>query len=77
MHPDIARLLQLQTKDVALLEADRALDLVLAELEALDQQLAEQAAARRAGERDSGSDGQAGTVERRGTAIPRRPLRGA
>ena len=45
MHPDIARLLQLQTKDVALLEADRALDLVLAELEALDQQLAEQAAA--------------------------------
>jgi len=45
MHPDIVNLLQLQAKDVALLETDRALDLVLAEIEALDQQLAEQAAA--------------------------------
>jgi predicted nucleic acid-binding Zn-ribbon protein len=45
MHPDIAKLLQLQAKDIALLEADRALDVVLAEIEALDQQLAEQGAA--------------------------------
>ena len=45
MHPDITKLLQLQAKDVALLEADRALDAVLAEIEALDQQLAEQGAA--------------------------------
>jgi predicted nucleic acid-binding Zn-ribbon protein len=45
MHPDIEKLLQLQAKDVALLQADRALDLVLAEIEALDQQLAQQGTA--------------------------------
>jgi len=41
MHPDLVKLLELQAKDVALLEADQALDAVLAELEALDQQLAD------------------------------------
>lgn len=45
MHPDIVKLLELQSRDFALLEADRALDAVLAEIEALDGQLAEQAAA--------------------------------
>jgi predicted nucleic acid-binding Zn-ribbon protein len=41
MHPDLVKLLELQARDVALLEADRALDAVLAEAEALDQQLVE------------------------------------
>jgi hypothetical protein len=45
MHPDIVKLLELQSRDFALLEADRALDAVLAEIEALDGQLAEQAVA--------------------------------
>lgn len=45
MHPDIVKLLQLQAKDTILLEADRALDSVLAEIEALDNQLAQQSAA--------------------------------
>jgi len=40
MHPDLVKLLELQSKDVALLEADRGLDAVLAEAEALDQELA-------------------------------------
>lgn len=40
MHPDIVKLLDLQARDVRLLEADQALDAVLADLEALDQQLA-------------------------------------
>ncbi len=39
MHPDISKLLELQARDVALLEADQALDAVLGELEALDRQL--------------------------------------
>jgi len=45
MHPDLLKLLELQARDLALLDADRGLDAVLAELEALDQQLqsAEQA----------------------------------
>ena len=38
MHPDLAKLLELQDKDLALLEADQALDAILAELESLDQQ---------------------------------------
>ena len=41
MHPDLGKLLELQAKDVALLEADRGLDAVLAEAESLDQQLAD------------------------------------
>jgi predicted nucleic acid-binding Zn-ribbon protein len=41
MHPDLVKLLELQAKDVALLEADRGLDSVLAEAEALDVQLAD------------------------------------
>ena len=41
MHPDLVKLLELQSKDAALLEADRALDGILAETEALDQQLAD------------------------------------
>jgi uncharacterized protein len=41
MHPDLVKLLELQAKDVALLEADRRLDAVLADAEALDQQLAD------------------------------------
>lgn len=41
MHPDLVKLLELQAKDMALLEADRRLDAVLAETEALDQQLGE------------------------------------
>jgi hypothetical protein len=40
MHPDLVKLLELQAKDVALLDADRKLDTVLADAEALDQQLA-------------------------------------
>jgi len=45
MHPDIVKLLELQAKDLALLEADKGLDAVLADFEALDQHLksAEQA----------------------------------
>jgi uncharacterized protein len=45
MHPDIVKLLELQARDQALLEADKGLDDVLADFEALDQQLkgAEQA----------------------------------
>jgi predicted nucleic acid-binding Zn-ribbon protein len=45
MHPDIVKLLELQAKDLALLEADKGLDDVLAGFEALDQHLksAEQA----------------------------------
>jgi uncharacterized protein len=39
MHPDLEKLLELQAKDVDLLEADKALDALLAEYEALDQQL--------------------------------------
>jgi uncharacterized protein len=39
MHPDLAKLLELQAKDLDLLEADKALDAVLAEYEALDQHL--------------------------------------
>jgi predicted nucleic acid-binding Zn-ribbon protein len=41
MHPDLVKLLELQAKDAALLEADRALDSILAETEALDHQLAD------------------------------------
>jgi hypothetical protein len=39
MHPDLVKLLELQSRDLDLLEADRALDAILAEYEALDQQL--------------------------------------
>jgi uncharacterized protein len=39
MHPDLVKLLDLQAKDVALLEADQSLDAVLAEVQALDHQL--------------------------------------
>jgi len=39
MHPDLVKLLELQSKDKTLLDADRALDAILAEDEALDQQL--------------------------------------
>lgn len=39
MHPDIVKLLELQARDVALLQADQGLDAVLAEVEALDHQL--------------------------------------
>lgn len=39
MHPDLVKLLDLQARDLDLLEADRALDAILAEYEALDQQL--------------------------------------
>jgi predicted nucleic acid-binding Zn-ribbon protein len=39
MHPDLVKLLELQARDLALLEADRGLDAVLADAEALDQQL--------------------------------------
>lgn len=41
MHPDLVKLLELQAKDRTLLEADQALDAILAEVEALDQQLAD------------------------------------
>jgi len=44
MHADIVKLLELQARDVALLETDRALNGVLAELEALDRQLQTSAA---------------------------------
>jgi predicted nucleic acid-binding Zn-ribbon protein len=39
MHPDLVKLLELQAKDRNLLEADKALDAILAEVELLDQQL--------------------------------------
>jgi predicted nucleic acid-binding Zn-ribbon protein len=39
MHPDLVKLLELQAKDLELQEADRALDGVLAEYQALDQHL--------------------------------------
>ncbi len=39
MHPDLVKLLELQAKDLNLLDADRALDAILAEYEALDQHL--------------------------------------
>jgi len=39
MHPDLARLLELQAKDLDLLEADKALDAILAEYESLDHHL--------------------------------------
>jgi predicted nucleic acid-binding Zn-ribbon protein len=39
MHPDLVKLLELQAKDLALLDAGKGLDAVLAEVEALDQQL--------------------------------------
>src|SRR5512143_3665485 len=39
MHPDLVKLLELQAKDLDLLEADKALDAILAEYEALDQHL--------------------------------------
>jgi predicted nucleic acid-binding Zn-ribbon protein len=42
MHPDLVKLLELQAKDVALLDADRRLDAILAEVEALDLELADQ-----------------------------------
>lgn len=41
MHPDLVKLLELQAKDRLLLEADQALDAILAEVEALDAALAE------------------------------------
>ena len=41
MHPDLVKLLELQAKDRTLLEADQALDAILAEVEVLDQQLAD------------------------------------
>lgn len=41
MHPDLVKLLELQAKDRTLLEADQALDAILAEVESLDQQLAD------------------------------------
>lgn len=41
MHPDLVKLLELQAKDVALLETERGLRAVLADAEALDQQLDE------------------------------------
>lgn len=39
MHPDLTKLLDLQARDLDLLEADKALDAILAEYEALDQHL--------------------------------------
>ncbi len=39
MHADIVKLLELQARDIALLEADQALEAVLADLESLDRQL--------------------------------------
>ncbi len=42
MHADLVKLLELQTRDAELLAADRSLDLILAELQALDQQLTDQ-----------------------------------
>jgi predicted nucleic acid-binding Zn-ribbon protein len=46
MHPDLVKLLELQAKDVALLQADQALDAVLAEVQALDHQLVDAEKAR-------------------------------
>ena len=43
MHPDLLKLLALQAKDVALLEAHRQLGEVVAEVDALDRQVAEAA----------------------------------
>jgi predicted nucleic acid-binding Zn-ribbon protein len=40
MHPDLVKLLDLQAKDLALIEVDARLDAVLAEVEELDAQLA-------------------------------------
>lgn len=51
MHPDLVKLLELQASDSALLAADRGLDLILAEVQALDQQLADQEAAVEQGNR--------------------------
>lgn len=45
MHPDVVKLLELQDRDMALLAADRGLDAILAEVQAFDQQLADQEAA--------------------------------
>lgn len=39
MHPDLVKLLELQARDLDLLEADKALDAILAEYEALDEHL--------------------------------------
>ncbi len=39
MHPDLVQLLDLQSKDLTLLEADKALDAILAELEGLESQI--------------------------------------
>ena len=39
MHPDLVQLLELQSKDLTLLEADKALDGILAELEGLEFQI--------------------------------------
>ncbi|MFN8650314.1 MAG: hypothetical protein U0133_00235 [Gemmatimonadales bacterium] len=39
MHPDLVKLLELQARDLDLLEADKALDAILAEYQALDEQL--------------------------------------
>lgn len=41
MHPDLVKLLDLQAKDLALLEVDARLDAVLAEVEELDARLAQ------------------------------------
>ncbi len=45
MHPDLVKLLELQVRDRALLDADHELSAILAEVEALDQQLTDQEAA--------------------------------
>ena len=39
MHPDLVQLLELQSKDLTLLEADKVLDAILAELEGLESQI--------------------------------------
>ncbi|MEO8636898.1 MAG: hypothetical protein ABI587_16605 [Gemmatimonadales bacterium] len=39
MHPDLVLLLELQTKDLSLLEADQALGAILAELQGLESQI--------------------------------------
>ena len=39
MHPDLVQLLELQSKDVSLLEADKALAAILAELQGLESQI--------------------------------------
>ncbi|HXG45440.1 MAG TPA: hypothetical protein VNJ71_11845 [Gemmatimonadales bacterium] len=51
MHPDLVKLLELQSRDQALLEADQRLDAVLAQLEALDAEAAEAARAAEAAHR--------------------------